>query len=144
MIIRIERKYKKSNYTIGDVFIDEQWFCNSLEDKVRDDGIKIPNETAIPSNGRTINGKEAPPFYNVLWTYSPKFKRMMPLVSPVPCFEGIRIHSGKNADWSAGCILLGLNTVKGGLTQSEHFCEKLYKLIEDCSKRNEPVRLIIK
>lgn len=144
MEVLIDRKYKKSNYTIGDVYINGEWYCNSLEDTVRDGGIKIPTETAIPGNGHTINGIKAPDHYSILWTYSPKFKRNMPLVFPVPCFEGIRIHKGKNERYSAGCILFGLNTIKGQLTKSEEICEDFYKLVKDCSDRGEKIILTIK
>lgn len=45
--------------------------------------------------------------YDVKWTYSPKYKRKMYLVSNVPNRKGIRIHSGNYYSDILGCILLG-------------------------------------
>ena len=35
MIITIDRKYKKPAYTIGNLYINNKWFCNTLEDTDR-------------------------------------------------------------------------------------------------------------
>ena len=42
----------------------------------------------------------------------------MPRLLNVKGFDGILIHKGSNADSSAGCIIVGKNTVKGGVTNS--------------------------
>lgn len=47
MKLRVERKYLKENYTIGNLYIDGKFFCNTLEDKVRD----------INKNGKFDNGE---------------------------------------------------------------------------------------
>lgn len=39
-------------------------------------------------------------------TYSPRFKRLMPLVSAVPSRSGIRFHPGTKPEHSRGCILV--------------------------------------
>ena len=38
-------------------------------------------------------------------TWSPKFKKLLPLVEEVPDREGIRIHKGSIPEHSEGCIL---------------------------------------
>lgn len=58
--------------------------------------IKIPGVTAIPA------GK-----YRIYNTYSPRFKKELPLIVDVPDYTGIRCHSGESAEHSAGCIVLG-------------------------------------
>lgn len=128
MELRIERKYKKKGYTIGKLFINNEYFCDTLEDVVRDlksDGSgKIKNETAIPKGT-----------YKVILNYSPKFKRVLPLILSVPFFEGIRIHRGNKPSDTSGCVLVGLNKVKGGLVESAsceiRLCEKLKNVKED-------------
>ena len=128
MELLLKRIYLGS-YTIGKLYIDSYYFCDTLEDKVRDfnkDGDlldegeeKIYAETAIPYGT-----------YKVELTYSPKFKRILPLIVGVKHFEGIRIHGvikGAIAKpiHTAGCLLVGKNTVKGGLTGSYEYVEKL-------------------
>jgi hypothetical protein len=115
-------------YSIGNLAIGERQFCNTLEDAVRDynkDGdlddlgeIKIPGETAIPY-GR----------YPVIVTYSPKFKRKLPLIVDVKHFSGIRIHSGNSAKDTAGCILVGDNTSIGRLTNSSYYEKKITAIL---------------
>lgn len=121
MEVKIERKWCKDTYTIGRVYIDGQFFCNSMEDKDRglydymnvgEIGIlKVYGETAIP-RGR----------YKVLMTYSAKYKRQMPQVMNVKGFTGIRIHSGNTAKDSLGCILLGDNDKTGWISNSRKRC----------------------
>ena len=58
MEILVDRKYKKTDYTIGNLYIDGVFFCNTLEDADRglkqDDSIgviesiKVYGKTAIP------------------------------------------------------------------------------------------------
>ena len=44
--------------------------------------------------------------YEVRVTYSPRFKRMLPLVEQVPGRSGICIHRGTKPEHSKGCILV--------------------------------------
>ena len=105
MELLLERKYLKEKYTIGNLYINGVFFSNTLEDTVRDlnkDGIfncgelKISGHTAIPYGE-----------YEIKVTYSPKFKRELPILLNVPHFEGIRIHRGNTEKDSSGCVLVG-------------------------------------
>lgn len=84
---------------IGDLFINGEFFCYTLEDEKRADGLKVYGETAIPTGT-----------YNVLLTKSNRFKRLMPLLIDVPMFRGIRIHGGNTSKDTLGCILVAFNT----------------------------------
>ena len=44
--------------------------------------------------------------YKVQVTQSPKFKRLLPLLSQVPGRSGIRVHRGTQPEHSKGCILV--------------------------------------
>ena len=44
--------------------------------------------------------------YPVRVTWSPKFKRMLPIVLNVPGRSGIRVHRGTKPEHSRGCILV--------------------------------------
>lgn len=80
--------------TIGDLLVNGEFLCHTLEDLVRPE--KIKGKTAIPA------GK-----YSVEVTWSPRFKRDLPLVRDVPGFEGIRFHAGNTDADTEGCILVG-------------------------------------
>lgn len=138
----LQRRYLKEDYTIGRLSVDDVVFCDTLEDKVRDynkdgdlndeDEEKVYGETAIPF-GR----------YRVIVTYSPKFKRKLPLLCNVPHFEGIRIHGGKYNTNTEGCILLGENKIKGGLINSKQYVDELTNWIEMWAKKGEETFITI-
>ena len=44
--------------------------------------------------------------YPIAVTWSPKFKRMLPIVLNVPGRSGIRFHRGTKPEHSRGCILV--------------------------------------
>jgi hypothetical protein len=123
MKILLKRIFKGEDYTIGHIYVNGQYFADSLEDTVRD--VKIKGKTAIPA------GK-----YLILMTYSNRFKKIMPLLIDVPGFEGVRIHSGNTPEDTEGCILVGKNTIKGQLTSSRLYTRMLYDLLKS-SENNE-------
>lgn len=132
MKLRVERLWKKPAYTVGRLFVDGKFFCNTLEDTVRD-----------LSNEKKVYGKTAIPYgeYKVVYNWSPKFGRNLPRLLNVPAFEGILIHPGNTADDSAGCILVGKNTEVGRLTESRYTSDKLNVLIEDAQRRGESITI---
>lgn len=136
MELRVERRWKKSAYTVGRLYIDGKLFCNTLEDAVReidkDGNGKIAGLTAIPS-GR----------YRVIYNWSPKFGRNLPRLLHVPHFEGILIHPGNSAMESAGCILVGYNTEVGRLSQSRDTSDRLNVIIEDTQRHGEEIWITI-
>ena len=99
MEMTLKRVDTGATFTLGDLYVDGNLFCNSIEDIERvlnSKEDKVPGETAIPK-GR----------YRVVLTYSNKFKRMLPLLKDVPFFTGIRMHRGYTEKDSAGCIVVG-------------------------------------
>ena len=46
--------------------------------------------------------------YPLRLTWSPKFKKLLPLVDEVPERDGIRIHLGTRPEHSQGCILVNI------------------------------------
>lgn len=122
MIIELKRFYLGSKYTIGRLYVDGVYFCDTLEDKVRaftKEDPKVWGETAIPAGT-----------YKVSVTYSPKFKRKLPYLHNVPHFTGIRIHRGNTHIDTAGCPLVGENKVVGKVINSTPYELELTKLIE--------------
>lgn len=134
MFIEVKRLWPKDSYTIGRLYVNGELFCNTLEDKVRNiekEG-KIYGETAIPYGE-----------YEVVFNYSPKFKRNLPRLLNVPHFEGILIHSGNTAKDSLGCILVGKNTQKGVLTESRVTSDALNRIIEKAQNSGEKITIKI-
>lgn len=127
MKIKVDRIYKGESYTIGKMYLNGEYFCDTLEDAIRP--VKIPNETAIPAG-----------IYKVEVTYSPRFKRNLPLLVDVPNYTGIRIHEGSNKDHTSGCILVGFNTSKGILSDSRKISDQLTEKLESLS---EPIEIEI-
>lgn len=128
MIITLRRIAMKDTYTIGKLYIDGVYFCDTVEDKDRglDDSME---ESTIKS--RKVYGETAIPLgtYKVEITYSPKFKKNLPLLYNVKGFEGIRIHSGNTAKDSLGCIIVGKNKKVGMVLDSRSTMTKLMKIL---------------
>lgn len=141
MKLLLERKWPKSTYTIGRLYVDGELFCNTLEDRVADinkngvfdgDEKKIYSETAIPYGT-----------YKVVYEWSPRFGRNLPRLLNVPSFSGILIHSGNTAKDSSGCILVGLNKQVGRLERSRYISDELNKRVDAAQRRGEPITIDI-
>ena len=101
MKLKLERKILSSLSSIGDLYIDGDFFCHTLEDadrRLETNGCsaKVYGQTCIPRGT-----------YKVIIDFSQHFGKDMPHVLDVDCFEGIRIHVGNAPDDTFGCILLG-------------------------------------
>ena len=152
MEILLERKYKKETYTVGRLFINGKLICNTLEDKDRElyqgQGVsyieeqKVYGETAIPYGRYEITLKIQSPKYSKRKQYE-KCKGYLPRLLDVPGFSGILIHIGNTAIDSAGCILVGLNNVKGKVTQSTKYFWKVYDILKEASDRGEKIWITV-
>ena len=126
--LTLKRAFKKPDYTIGILYAGGRQICNTIEDTDRglhqymsaDDikRVKVPEHTAIPAGT-----------YRLAVSMSPKFKRQLIEVLDVPGFSGIRVHRGNTADSSAGCIIPGVNNVKGAVSQSTKYEELLTSMV---------------
>ena len=112
MEIKLIRKYRNSNYCIDKLYINNTYFSDALEDPDR--GL-ISSMSLTKIQRIKIKGNTCIPYgtYNITITYSPKFKKNLPLVNNVKGFDGIRIHSGNTPNDTSGCILPGFNKIKG-------------------------------
>ena len=133
MKITLKRKFIGPSYTIGDLLIDGDFFCHTIEDKVRE----LPSKCPQTSRGLSCKCEEkvyaqtAIPkgTYKVTMEYSPKFKRVLPLLHNVPHFLGILIHSGTDENSSAGWIIVGMNKVKGKVVESRKTSDALNQIL---------------
>lgn len=152
MKLLLERKYCKEEYTIGRLYIDGVFFSNTLEDKVRDlnkngkfdnGEYKVYAKTAIPYGEYKITLDVVSPKFSKYQFYKEVCNGKVPRLLNVPNFEGILIHCGSNANNSAGCILVGNNTIKGGLTNSRETFKKLYSKLKEASNKGENITITI-
>jgi len=128
MELRLKRNILTDSYTLGSLYIDNEFFCYTVEDKVREvnkDGdlddageTKVFGETAIPAAT-----------YKVILSMSNRFKKLMPEILNVKGFTGVRIHAGNNAIDSHGCIILGdARTATGVASSRQSFLKLMAKL----------------
>lgn len=153
MELKLNRKYKKETYTIGNLYIDGELFCNTCEDRDRglDSGMpldvikarKVYGETAIPTGRYLVRMDVVSPKYNGYQWYRTNCQGRMPRLENVRGFEGILIHPGNCALDSYGCILVGLNKQKGKVLESKATFLKLWKRLEQARKRNEAIYITI-
>lgn len=92
--LKLQRKPTTSTFCEGDLYVNGEWFANTLEDALHS-GPKVFGKTAIPA------GK-----YTVAVTFSNRFQKPMTEIEKVPGFSGIRIHQGMSNSDSLGCILI--------------------------------------
>lgn len=125
--IKLKRTDYKETYTVGRLYINGDYFCDTLEDRYRDlsKEKKIYSRTAIPYG-----------VYKLVISYSPRFKRLLPLLLNVPFFKGIRIHAGNSSKDTSGCILVGtVKDVEKDWISNSRSTEKLF--IQTISQYNE-------
>lgn len=152
MKITIKRTYKKSDYTIGNLYIDNQWFCNTLEDTDR--GLKKEDplskilqykryaSTAIPTGTYDIILNEVSPKFSKVEKYK-SIQGKLPRIEDVPGFDGILIHIGNTNKDTEGCILVGKNKLKGRVCESTDIFFKLYKVLQTANNKGEKITLTI-
>lgn len=132
MKLTLKRIALRPTYTIGKLYIDDVYFCDTIEDTVRD-----LNKNGKFDNGeKKVHSKTAIPYgtYEIKWTYSPRFKKYTPQLMNVPSFEGIRIHVGNTSADTEGCLILGKNKQVGKVLNSRATINKFYPIIKNaCS-----------
>ena len=152
MELKLKRIALKKEYTIGRLYIDGKYFCDTLEDTVRDlnkngkfvnGEKKIAGLTAIPYGKYEVTLKVRSPRYSKIQKYMDFCGGYMPRLLKVLDFEGILMHPGTTAKDSAGCILIGKNTIVGKLTDSWNTWKKLYLLMKSISAKGEKIFITI-
>lgn len=152
MKLKLVRSYLGPKYTIGHLYINGEYFCDTIEDVNR--GListmskeeiakkKIKHQTAIPYGTYTITMKVVSPKYSTKEKY--KFtKGRIPRLISVPGFDGILIHPGTTQEDSSGCIIVGLNKEVGKVINSFDTFQKLWNILEKANKRNELISIKI-
>lgn len=101
MELILERRSLASDYTAGRLYIDGKYFCDTIEDKVRDldnEG-KVYGKTAIPYGTYRIAMDVVSPRFASHKQYR-HIGGKLPRLLDVPHFDGILIHIGNYADYT--------------------------------------------
>lgn len=131
ILLELHRVYLGDAYTIGHLYVNGTYFCDTLEDKVRvlySEVDKVKDKTAIPAGE-----------YTVVMSYSKRFGRILPELLNVPFFDGIRIHAGNDENDTSGCVLVGVNKTKGKVLESKATFERLYSLLMTAWESDEKI-----
>lgn len=152
MELQLKRRFRGPKYTVGSLFVNGVYECDTLEDTDRDltsdmsvdiiKAKKIYGETAIPSGTYDID----------MNTVSPKFKDRpwakfcggkLPRLLNVKGYEGVLIHVGNKAEDTLGCILVGDNKAKGQVINSTSTFQQLYLQMLKAHTRGEKITITI-
>lgn len=138
MEIKLTRKIFTDISTIGELSIDGEWHCYTLEDKDRGLKQSMNIEDILQLK---VKGKTCIPYgrYEVIITPSVRFKKDLPLLLNVPGFVGIRIHSGNTAADTEGCLLPGLIKNTNYVGNSRVAFNKIFPLIKGAINKREAV-----
>ena len=153
MKILVKRVAKKEKYTIGKMYVDDVYICDTIEDKDRDltqntplndiKKKKVYGQTAIPSGTYNVTLDVV----STKFVQKPYFKELcggkLPRLMNVPGFDGVLIHTGNDEDDSYGCIIVGYNKVKGKVIESRKAFEKLYPILKQASNKKEKITIQI-
>ena len=155
MELILKRIALRSEYTLGKLYVDGEYVCDTIEDTVRDldkDGkfangeVKIPGKTAIPYGRYEITMKVKSPKYSNFSKYSwaKKYDGYLPRLLNVPHFDGVLIHVGNSALDSEACVLVGENKVVGKVINSVNTFRRLMDdYLVPAKKRDENIVITI-
>ena len=153
MEILIKRIAKRETYTIGKMYINNKYVCDTREDTDRVlaqsmsvteiASKKIKHRTAIPTGTYTITMNVRSNRYSKSKWYVDFCNAMMPRFINVPGYDGILIHPGNTDKDTSGCILVGKNTIVGKLTESRATFKKLYPMLKDAANKGEKISVTI-
>ncbi len=134
MELRLIRKELTATATIGRLYADGHYLCDTLEPRTIDWARekKVRGKTAIPCGT-----------YAVELRHSPRFNRPMPYLADVPHFEGVMLHTGNFVADTQGCILVGTRRYRlvAGLSDSRAAFGRLWALLQEAWRTGAPVTL---
>lgn len=146
MKVLLKRIAKLPTYTIGKIYIDGKYQCDCIEDTDR--GLsqtmsleeikkkKVYGKTAIPTGTYDITLNVISPKYSksaFMQRYANGSR--VPRILNVKGFDGVLIHTGNTEQDSYGCIIVGINSKKGMVTQSRDTFIKLYKILQSSKNK---------
>lgn len=139
MKLLLKRMAKMEKYTIGKLYIDGEYFADTLEDTDRNltstmskdkiAKVKVYGKTAIPTGTYVVDMNTVSPKFGKR-SWAQPYGGKVPRLQDVPGYEGVLIHPGNTADDTSGCILVGRNKVKGQVVESQDTFHSLMNILK--------------
>ena len=153
MKLKLVRKWKKEGYTIGQLYVDDIFFSNTIEDKDRGLNQNMPKEKILFMKKPGITAIPTGTYEIVLNVQSSKYKKSkammqfcqayMPRLLNVPGYDGVLIHPGNSASDTEGCIIPGKNNKVGWVSNSTNYFKELYNKMKIANKKGENITIEI-
>ena len=152
MELKLKRIARRDTYTIGRLYIDGVYECDTCEDADRGlrQDMSLPvlrakkrqGVTAIPTGRyRLTLAVQSPKFSKEKYAKNYGFcKGFLPRLINVPAYEGVLIHVGNTAKDTEGCILVGKNLKVGKVLESRTTFVKLYEKLKEVK---EPIYITV-
>lgn len=153
MKLTVKRTYRNPNYTIGHLYLNGVYFCDTIEDtdrgltqdmsKIEIAKKKVKGQTCIPYGTYIVTMKVISPKYSDFkkYPYAAIVNGRMPRILNVPGFDGILIHPGSTQLDTNGCLVVGENKVKGKVINSQNTWKKLVYMLKQASSREEMITI---
>lgn len=141
MELTLKRIARKPAYTIGHLYIDGTYFCDTIEDVDRGLSQALPVTVNKNKKKRGVTAIPVGRYRVTLDMVSPKFSKKtayqfcggkLPRLINVPAFDGVLIHIGNTANDTEGCILVGENKQVGKVLNSTATFTRLYERLKAC------------
>lgn len=144
MKIVIKREFYEKTYTNGKLYIDNEFFCWTLEDRYR--GLtsdmsletilaqKVYGATAIPSGIYKVTLDVVSPKFSKYPFYQSVCQGKLPRLLDVKGFDGILIHVAdgyKKDKLLQGCIGIGVRQNDGSLLRGKETFHRFYDMIRE-------------
>lgn len=142
MELLLQRIARRDTYTIGRLYIDGQYFCDTIEDTDRGLRQDLPLSVNQAKKRRGVTAIPVGRYRVTLGVLSKRFSKKkqydftrgyLPRLVNVPAFDGILIHIGNTAADSEGCILVGRNTKVGMVLESTKTFKALYEVLKSAT-----------
>lgn len=143
MKLTIKRTITRNNYTLGKLYIDGVYFCDTLEDRDRGltqnmsveqiKSIKVPGETAIPKGTYRVTLDVVSPKFSKYPFYMQTCGGKLPRLIDVKGYDGVLIHVAdgpKRDSLVQGCIGIGNLSAEEYLMNGKKVFIELYNKLK--------------
>mgnify|MGYP004457182515 FL=1 len=143
MKLTIKRTITRNNYTLGKLYVDGVYFCDTLEDKDRGltqnmsieqiKSMKVPGETAIPKGTYRVTLDVVSPKFSKYPFYMQTCGGKLPRLIDVKGYDGVLIHVAdgpKRDSLVQGCIGVGNLSAEEYLMNGKKVFAELYNKLK--------------